>query len=231
MLLEWSIAQAKFPRKEFTASLLRIAHRGYPGGKRVNCFTEGCAKLEQKLLRGISRSMSQKRAGLPPNGEVLQANARDAGLSVNGRAERGNSDVLWFGDGQAGDQGVGVVGEADAVDAVGGLQLSGRYQVSFVVAGNYGAVDRALAAAAFDGKSDLLRDGLAYVIVTRKIARYALEENARLPISGTYRAPYAAMRGLECLPRERQSERYCETADSASPSCLGPGASISILPR
>jgi hypothetical protein len=123
------------------------------------------------------------------------------------------------------------VGEADSVDAVGGLQLSGGYHVSFGTAGNYGAVDRALAAAAFDGKSDLLRDGLAYVIVTRKIARYALEENARLPISGTYRAPYAAMRGLECLPRERQSERYCETADSASPSCLGPGASISILPR
>ena len=80
------------------------------------------------------------------------------------------------------------MGEADSVDAVGGLQLSGGYQVSFVAAGNHGAVDRALDAAAFDGKSDLLSNGLAYVIVTRKISRYALEVKARFPMSGTYRA-------------------------------------------
>src|SRR6202035_1757708 len=73
-----------------------------------------------------------------------------------------DAGALWFRDGQARDQGVGVVGEADSVDAVGGLQLSGGYQVSLVVAGDYGAVDRAFDPAAFDGKSDLLRDGFSH---------------------------------------------------------------------
>lgn len=53
----------------------------------------------------------------------------------------------------------------------------------------------------------------------------SLPENCRIRAGGERQIPdkrdvagsICGDRGLECLPRERQSERYCETADSTSP--------------
>jgi hypothetical protein len=70
--------------------------------------------------------------------------------------------ALLFCNSQASDDGVGVVGEPDSVDAIGRLQLSRGHQASLVVTRNDGAIDRALDAAAFDGKSDVLRDRLSH---------------------------------------------------------------------
>ena len=55
----------------------------------------------------------------------------------------------------------GVVSKAEAVDAVGGLELPGGHHRGFVVARDDGSVDRALDAVAFYRKSDLLRYGLS----------------------------------------------------------------------
>src|ERR1700691_558702 len=55
-----------------------------------------------------------------------------------------------------------VVGEAKAIDAIGGLELSFRDQLSLVVAGNDSSVDPALHAAALYGKGDLLSHGLSH---------------------------------------------------------------------
>jgi hypothetical protein len=55
-----TFAQPKVPRKEYTASLLRKAHRGHAGGKTVDCPSAACAKVEQNFLRISSPSMPQK---------------------------------------------------------------------------------------------------------------------------------------------------------------------------
>ena len=62
---------------------------------------------------------------------------------------------------QPGDGRFGVVPEADAVHAVGGLELPGGDRRGLVVAADDGAVDRALDLVAFDRDGDLLRDRLS----------------------------------------------------------------------
>src|SRR4030095_7580065 len=63
--------------------------------------------------------------------------------------------------GEAADDGVRVVGEADAVNAVRGLQFAGADGGGLVVAADDRAVDRALDLVALDRQRDLLRDRLA----------------------------------------------------------------------
>ena len=68
-----SFAQPEVAHKEYTASLLRKAHHGHPGGKTADYPSAACAKLEQNFLRISSRSMPQKEVALRKNREVLQA--------------------------------------------------------------------------------------------------------------------------------------------------------------
>src|SRR6266550_2955376 len=62
---------------------------------------------------------------------------------------------------EAGDEAFGVVREANPVDAVGRFQLSRAYYRRLVVAGDHGAVDRALHLVALHGEGDLLGHRLA----------------------------------------------------------------------
>src|SRR5690348_11435741 len=61
---------------------------------------------------------------------------------------------------QAGDRRVGVVREADAVDAIEGLQLARRDEVGLVEGRDDGAVDRAVDLVALHRHRNLLRDRL-----------------------------------------------------------------------
>ena len=49
----------------------------------------------------------------------------------------------WLGDFQVGYDGVGVMGEADSVGTVGGLQFAGCDQVSLRIGRDYRAIDGA----------------------------------------------------------------------------------------
>jgi hypothetical protein len=66
-------------------------------------------------------------------------------------------DWLLLAESQSRDGGIGVVGKADAIDAVGGLQLSCRNQFGLRVARDDGTVDGTFNLIGFNRKCDLLR--------------------------------------------------------------------------
>src|SRR6185437_3462923 len=72
-------------------------------------------------------------------------------------------------DGETGDEAFGVVGEADAVHAVGGLELTGRNELGLGVAGDFGTVDGARNLVTLHRKRDQLLDRLilAWGLVNR----------------------------------------------------------------